>query len=55
MHGADGRLLTIRPQTSQQGLYSCVVTNIYGAVTSSPAMRTVVPVWINIQPQTRGC
>ncbi len=39
-------------QMSNAGTYCVVVTNGYGAVTSSPAVLTVTPLWLNSQPQS---
>jgi hypothetical protein len=39
-------------QMSQAGIYSVVVTNGYGSVTSTGAVLTVTPLWITSQPQS---
>jgi alpha-tubulin suppressor-like RCC1 family protein len=40
-------------QLNQAGNYSVVVSNSYGAVTSTPAALTVVPFFITVQPQSK--
>ena len=44
VNGATGRMLTLTGvKMSQAGVYSCVASNIYGVVTSSPAALNVIP------------
>jgi alpha-tubulin suppressor-like RCC1 family protein len=52
--GATNVSLTLTNlQFDQAGLYSVVVSNVAGSVTSSNAQLTVVPIIINTQPQSR--
>jgi hypothetical protein len=53
--GANGSALTLtNVQTSDAGNYSVVITNVAGAITSSPAALTIwVPPQITIQPQSQ--
>lgn len=41
-------------QVAQSGTYSVVLSNVFGAVTSAPAVLVVLPVRITAQPQNRG-
>jgi len=51
--GTAPALTLTNVQASQAGLYTVVVSNVYGAVTSTPALLTVLEPGILSQPSTR--
>jgi hypothetical protein len=54
LNGATNATLTLtNVQASMAGLYSVVVTNIHGAVTSAPARLTIPPLFFTAQPHSQ--